>query len=378
MAFNEDLILFDYELFPSNEISSRLRDMQEGTIVKEEKVLLRRIVKEYDVVVLEKSRDISSYRHLKNNHKFEFEFPNHGGEYLRSNLPKMLKEVGFLTSEKDFRPIVNSIYIKLAQERIRETGESEDKLLIHAVISIEELDESISKLSERIREWYAIHFPEMDVIKNHSTYVGLIAEHGHRTNIIKNLDKFNVDIKTSAGIEIEEEDVFILRNFALSLKSLQDIRITLEKYVENKMSKIAPNLKEICGAVLGAKLIAHVGSIEQLAKFPSSTIQILGAEKALFRHLKTGERPPKHGIIYQHPEIRGAKWWMRGKIARAYAAKISLAVIKDVFSGEFDPQIKKELMVKLDEIKKENPFPKRTSKRKIKKREKKHRKRKKK
>ncbi|MBU4547746.1 MAG: ATP-binding protein, partial [Euryarchaeota archaeon] len=282
-------------------------------------------------------------------------------EYLRSNLTSILIEVGFLNSDKDFNPRISDIYQELVLKKIRESSESEDKLLMHAVSSIEELDESISKLSERIREWYAVHFPEMDAIKSHEAYVALIAEYGHRDSIIKNLKGFDLDIESSMGAEVEEKDILILQDFASSLKSLQDSRKGIEKYVEIKMGKIAPNLMDLCGATLGAKLIAHVGSIKQLAIFPSSTVQILGAEKALFRHLKTGERPPKHGLIYQHPEIRGTRWWIRGKIARAFAAKISLAVRKDVFSGEFDPHIKEQFMVKVEEIKKENPFPKKPS-----------------
>ena len=136
----------------------------------------------------------------------------------------------------------------------------------------------------------------------------------------------------------------------------------MNAYIENKMDEIAPNLKDLLGASLGAKMIAHVGGIKRLAMLSSGTIQVLGAEKALFRHLKTGERPPKHGLIYQHPDVRGAKYWLRGKIARALASKISLAVRKDVFSGEFDPSIKTSFNDRVEEIRKANPFPKRPSK----------------
>lgn len=361
MAFSEDLILLDYELFPPSKISSRLLDVQEGNLVKEEEFLLKRMVKNHEKIVIENSRRVSNYKNLKNSEKFEFQSPHQGGEHLRYNLTSILIDVGFIDSPIDFNPRISNIYQELVLKKIRESSESEDKLLMQAVSSIEELDESISKLSERIREWYAIHFPEMDAMKSHETYVGLIAEYGHREKIIKNLKKFNLDIESSMGAEIEEEDILILQNFASSLKSLQDSRKGIEKYVEIKMGKIAPNLMDLCGATLGAKLIAHVGSIKQLAIFPSSTVQILGAEKALFRHLKTGERPPKHGLIYQHPEIRGARWWIRGKIARAFAAKISLAVRKDLFSGEFDPHIKEQFLEKVEEIKKENPFPKKSS-----------------
>ena len=116
------------------------------------------------------------------------------------------------------------------------------------------------------------------------------------------------------------------------------------------MEAIAHNLRDLLGSTLVAKLIAHIGSIKRLATYPASVIQIMGAEKAIFRHLKTGERPPKHGLIFQHPSVRGAKWWNRGKIARNLALKITLAVRKDVFSGEYDPTIAEDYLKKVEQI----------------------------
>ena len=118
------------------------------------------------------------------------------------------------------------------------------------------------------------------------------------------------------------------------------------------MDSIAPNLKLLVGSSLGAKLISHAGGLKRLATYPSSTVQIMGAEKALFRHLKSGDRPPKYGLIYQHPQVRGAKWWNRGKIARLLAGRISLAVRKDVFTHDFNPEIFNEFSERVEEIEK--------------------------
>ena len=116
------------------------------------------------------------------------------------------------------------------------------------------------------------------------------------------------------------------------------------------MESLAPNLKLLVGASLGAKLISHAGGLKRLATYPSSTVQIMGAEKALFRHLKSGDRPPKYGLIYQHPQIRGAKWWNRGKIARMLASKISLACRKDIFTKDFDPNIYDEFIENINAL----------------------------
>ena len=204
---------------------------------------------------------------------------------------------------------------------------------------------------------------ELDKIRSNEKYVKLIAEYGDKDSIIENesLEEINV-LDESRGAEIEGHDLEVLQGFANSVRSLQDTKKSLADYVDQKMNEIAPNLSNLLGSSLGAKLIAHIGGVEKLSLLPSSTIQIMGAEKALFRHKKTGERPPKHGLIYQHPEIRGARWWLKGKIARALAAKIALAVRKDVYSGEFDPDLKEEFEKKVEEIKKEHPFPPRTKK----------------
>jgi nucleolar protein 56 len=252
----------------------------------------------------------------------------------------------------------------LAIEQIKQSSQEEDKLLIQAINSVDDIDESISKLVERIRDWYTIYFPEMDTIGNNETYIKLIALSENREDIMENFkDQFSEDIDYSSGADIEEDDLEMLKSFAESIYSLQKSRKELETYIDSKMEAIAPNLRDLLGATLGAKLIAHIGSIKRLATYPASVIQIMGAEKAIFRHLKTGERPPKHGLIFQHPSVRGAKWWNRGKIARNLALKITLAVRKDVFSGEYDPSIAEDYLKKVEQIEKENPFPKKTSQR---------------
>jgi nucleolar protein 56 len=255
----------------------------------------------------------------------------------------------------------------MTNDRLREASQAEDMFLIQAINSIEEIDEASSKMVERLREWYAIHFPELDVIKNHERYVEMVADFGDRDLIINsgllNSEKDSrIKNINSVGAPISEIDLQMVKEFAASIKSLLNTKKSINSYVDSQMGEIAPNLKDLAGSSLGAKLIAHVGSIERLSKMPSGTVQVLGAEKALFRHLKTGEKPPKHGLIFQHPEVRGAKWWLRGKIARTLASKISLAVRKDVYSGEYDPTILENFEKRVKEIKKAHPFPKRSTK----------------
>ena len=379
IAFDKNLQIAKYKLFNKEEIVSNLIKIEENEILKEEIDLINELSSietdepseessEGNRIIIETTKRRSQYKELQSYESIIVETPNKGGEYLREHLDEVFEEIGFKTDENygtdegKSKEIIE-YYEKLALKQIKRSSQEEDKLLIQAINSVDDIDESISKLVERIRDWYTIYFPEMDTVSNNETYIKLIAESENREDIIENFkDQLIENIEDSAGADIEETDLIMLKSFAESIYSLQKSRKELETYIDSKMEAIAPNLRDLLGASLGAKLIAHIGSIKRLATYPASVIQIMGAEKAIFRHLKTGERPPKHGLIFQHPSVRGAKWWNRGKVARNLALKITLAVRKDVFSGEYDPSIAEDYIKKVEQIEKENPFPKKTSK----------------
>ena len=374
IAFDDNLQISNYKLFKEEDIVSNLIKIEENEILNEEIELINELfsAEAYDdessnefKIIIETTKRKSQYKDLEAYENIEVKTPNKGGEYLRENLENVLEEIGFSKNQEE----TIETYEKLAIYKIKRSSQEEDKLLIQAINSVDDIDESISKLVERIRDWYTIYFPEMDTISNNETYIKLIAESENREDILENFkEHFSEDIEESTGADIEEADLEMLKSFAESIYSLQKSRKELETYIDSKMEEIAPNLRDLLGATLGAKLIAHIGSIKRLATYPASVIQIMGAEKAIFRHLKTGERPPKHGLIFQHPSVRGAKWWNRGKVARNLALKITLAVRKDVFSGEYDPSIAEDYLKKVEQIEKENPFPKKTSQKRAKER----------
>ena len=368
IAFDENLQIADYKLFKDDEVGSNLIKIEENEILNEEIELINGIKLDLeggDKIIIETTKRKSQYKELENYGNIEVKTPNKGGEHLRSNIEDVFEEIGLSKSQDE----IIQTYEKLAIYKIKKSSQEEDKLLIQAINSVDDIDESISKLIERIRDWYTIYFPEMDTISNNETYIKLIAESENREDILENFNEhFTEEIEESTGADIEEDDLLMLKSFAESIYSLQKSRKELETYIDSKMEAIAPNLRDLLGSTLGAKLIAHIGSIKRLATYPASVIQIMGAEKAIFRHLKTGERPPKHGLIFQHPSVRGAKWWNRGKIARNLALKITLAVRKDVFSGEYNPSIAEDYLKKVEQIEKENPFPKKTSQKRAKER----------
>lgn len=347
-AFDNENELICTKLFPEDEIVNRLSEIDSKQIVKEELDIINEVSADYDEIIIESNKRLSDY----DNDKITIKTPNRGGEYLRANFEKF-----DLDNDE-----LSRIYQNFAIYKIKKESASEDKHLIQAINSIDEIDESISKLIERIREWYALYFPEMDTIKNNETYIRLISQNKSKEEIIKaKPDAFPGDI-----IDLDEDinpiDLEIMNNYAKSIHEMQKTRRDIEDYIDAKMESLAPNLRLLVGSSLGAKLISHAGGIKRLAMYPSSTIQIMGAEKALFRHLKSGDRPPKYGLIYQHPQVRGAKWWNRGKIARMLAGKISLAVRRDVFTKTFDENVSNEFIEKVEEIEKNNPFPTKTTK----------------
>ena len=345
-AFDSKNQLILKKLFPEDEIINRLADIDDKKIVTEEEELINEL-NEYDEIIIESNKRKSSY----NNEKIQIKNPNQAGEFLRSNYDKF----GLDNSE------ITKIYNQYSIYKIKKESASEDKHLIQAINSIDDIDESISKLVERIREWYALYFPEMDNIKNNETYIKLICENKTKAEIIKSkADAFPSEL-TGMDFDIDNNDLDIMNNYAKSIFELQKTRKNIEKYIDLKMQTVAPNLRLLAGSSLGAKLISHSGGLKRLAMYPSSTVQIMGAEKALFRHLKSGDRPPKYGLIYQHPQVRGSKWWNRGKIARMLASRISLAVRKDVFSKDVDEDIFEKFKSEVDKIEKDNPFPTKTT-----------------
>jgi nucleolar protein 56 len=164
--------------------------------------------------------------------------------------------------------------------------------------------------------------------------------------------------ESSMGADMVETDLAQIQALSRTILEMYKVRESIETYLDKTMGEVAPNTKAIVGALLGARLIAIGGGLESLSKRPASTMQVLGAEKALFRSIKTGARPPKHGLIFQHTLIHDAQRWQRGKIARAVAGKLAIAVRIDAFHGNYvGDKLKMALDKRIDEIRRKYPEP---------------------
>ena len=233
-------------------------------------------------------------------------------------------------------------------------------MIVQAIGLLDDLDKEINIYAMRVREWYGWHFPEMAKIMNDNMfYAKCVQRMGMRTNC-KNCDfsdilgdenleeTFKKTAETSMGTEISESDLENITSLCVQVISLSEYRMQLFEYLRNRMAAIAPNLTVMVGELVGARLIAHAGSLLNLAKHPASTIQILGAEKALFRALKTKHDTPKYGLIYHASLIGQAQPKNKGKISRVLAAKTALAIRVDAMGDNTGPTIAIENKIKVE------------------------------
>lgn len=253
-------------------------------------------------------------------------------------------------------------FVRKAREKVQEALKSRDMVLSGIARSIDELNRTINQLTERFESWYNVYFPELR-LEDRQKYVAVAAF----------LDKNNIDMGALAkmvgqkkaeeiaslagktlGAKLGEKDTAEMKKLGERILSLYDLRDELQKYEEEVAKEVAPNISAVAGPEIAAKLIAHTGSLERLAKMPASTIQVLGAEKALFKHLRNRKiAPPKHGILFQHPDITNAPRDIRGKIARALANKIATAAKADAFTKNFiADKLKKDFDERVAEVRK--------------------------
>ncbi|MFA5929559.1 MAG: NOP5/NOP56 family protein [Candidatus Micrarchaeia archaeon] len=248
-------------------------------------------------------------------------------------------------------------FFKRAKKKVTIAVSSRDNLLIQSVSAVDELNKSSNLLFERLTEWYGMHFPEFRTPDNAKYVEGVLAIERMKPDMAKLTPVFGQQAQSiadkaraSMGTVLSEEDILQARSLALQVKSMWALRNDIEAYEAKIAREICPNMSHLAGPELAAKLVAQSGGLQRMAMFPASTIQVLGAEKALFKHLKSGSRPPKHGLIFQHPAIGMAPKKVRGKLSRALAAKLAIAVKADAFShnfiaeklnGQFDAQVKR-------------------------------------
>jgi nucleolar protein 56 len=275
---------------------------------------------------------------------------------VRGDLERLAVEYGVAEDASHFHGISREVSTLMAMRGVQRAQSERGAIIVQAVPLLNEVDKSLNVLSSKLREWYGLHFPEMGRrIPDHRDYARIVMAVGDRGGLdLKAFEGMNIperDAKAlisaardSMGANLNAEDIQPMRDLASKILDLHDYRQKLEKYIAATARDVAPNLSELAGPVLAAKLIDKAGGLRRLAMMPSGTVQLLGAEKALFRSKKSGSRPPKHGLIFQHPHVHSKPKRLRGRASRTLASKISLAARVDFFSGrDLGGQLRKEL-----------------------------------
>jgi nucleolar protein 56 len=289
---------------------------------------------------------------------------------IRKNIASFSVKCGLSADEGTAIQELRDFAIAVSSSRVKEASGKLDLHVTQAINALDEIDKTINVLAARMREWYGLHFPELDhLVQSLTAYARIVSSAGTRYRITNQIlqdagiqeKKSEIilgGVNRSRGGDITDDNLKMVREIADQVIEQSELRDDLANNIETTMDVVAPNVKELLTASVGARVIAKAGSLQRLATLPASTIQILGAEKALFRSLKTGANPPKHGMLFQHPLIHAAPKWQRGKIARAVAAKVAIAARIDAYRhAEKDPIIADKLKKRILEIQEKNKLP---------------------
>ena len=254
--------------------------------------------------------------------------------------------------------------MRRSRESVMQALRSRDMLLGSVTKAQDDLDKTINLLGERLEDWYGIYFPELraeDKLKYAEASLIITDKDNLDENALLAVfgPKAIADLKAasarSLGAKISPNDLEQARSLARTIVSLDTLRKEYNTYQKEIANELCPNLSAVGGSEIAAKLVSHVGSLAKLAILPASAIQVLGAERALFKHLKNRNvPPPKHGIIFQHPKISSSPKLVRGKISRALANKLCMACKADAFTKhDISAELKESFEVRYTEIMKE-------------------------
>lgn len=356
-ALTPDGRVIEKALYPkeAEKIARAITRERNGEITKEVSKVVEGLIKRGFDAVTTTNPELAET--LRGEYSFEVDLVDSGpGDALREELPTIARQNNIVRDEEGYYELGRQVSTLLTRGAVQDALGGKEAQITQTVQLLGELDTSLNGLSSRVREWYGLHYPELSrIIRDHQSYLRFITEIGDRASVTKEkLEALGLQRRDVAGILKEAEgsmgaplqgsELAEAQRLAQQVLSLYEYRGKLTEYISSLAEEAAPNVSALAGPTLAAKLIEKAGGIKRMAMMPSSTLQILGAEKALFRAMKTKSKPPKHGLIFQHPYVNAAPRGLRGLRARHLAAKLSIAARADAFSGNFiADQLKKEL-----------------------------------
>ncbi|MEF8778064.1 MAG: NOP5/NOP56 family protein [Natronomonas sp.] len=236
--------------------------------------------------------------------------------------PRLAVESGFAETESDYYEILHDATMAATRAAVHEAETADDKQLIHSIRAMDDCERVANELAERVSEWAGSRREDAGT---------------------------GIDYARTVAAEDDNSDSRLV-SLAQRVRDLDDETATLRAHVERTAPEVAPNLTALAGPVLAARLIALAGGLKQLARKPAGTVQVLGAEEALFAHLRGHAPSPKHGVIFTHEAIQGTSPEHRGSAARALAGKLAIAARVDHYSGERKPELDAELDERIERI----------------------------
>jgi len=251
----------------------------------------------------------------------------HGTSESPAEWPARAIEAGFATDEGDYYEKLREATIAAAHEQVHERETADDQQLKHSIRAMADCERTANELAERVAEWGGSRYGEA----------------GSGVGYARRIADGDIG-------EGDESGDRALRSLAERVVAVAGEADDLRAYIERTAPAVAPNLSMLAGPVLAARLISLSGGLESLAKQPSGTVQVLGAEDALFAHLRGGAPSPKHGVIFTHEYVSGTRREERGSAARALAGKLSIAARIDHYSGDRRPDLQRELDERIERI----------------------------
>ncbi len=326
-AFDREGNIIEKRLFPKDPkvVAEKLRKTRSGEMIKEEKEIIDTLkIKGYKEIVWDKDIQVSGISCIK-------EKDNLAVQKLNLEFRKLALDFRWSNSQADINQFLSKVNVELTRKELKK--EKRDRIIMRTVSVIEEIDKEINVFSEMLREWYGLHFPEMSkAVSSNERFAEIVFKYGRKENIKD--PKLSELAEKSSGMTLTDDDILQMKHFAESILGLSSLRRSLASYLEEISGDVIPNLSAVAGSLLAARLLNLAGGLEKISKMPSSTIQLLGAEKALFRHLRGEGKAPKYGILFGHPLIQQAPKNLKGKVARLVAAKLSIAARMDMFSDK--------------------------------------------
>jgi nucleolar protein 56 len=326
-AFDPDGNMIDKELFPKkiDVIVEKMKKSRSGEVLPEEQHIVERLAKKGILeIVWDKKAEMTGVSCV-------YKKDNLAAEKLQNEFRKIAMDTRWASSQAEINEIMSKVQIELTKKELKK--EKKDFMVMRVIGIIDELDKSLNTFSELVREWYGLHFPEMGRhVGSNERFVEVIAKHGDKDSVDDK--KLKELAKKSSGMPFSDDDINSIQEFSKTMVNLFEQKKKLTKYLENLTKKAMPNTSAVAGPLLAARLLALAGGLDKMSKLPSSTIQLLGAEKALFRHLRGEGKAPKYGVIYGHGFVQNATKEQKGKVARLVASKITLAARIDKFSDK--------------------------------------------